>query len=265
VKIVCCVKQVLDPEIPPGAFHVADDGRSPEIRGIPESRVIDSYGENALETAIQLRDAAGEGEVTAVAVGGEEMDDALRRAFAFTADRGVRVWDPSWGELDGITVGLLLAAAVDALGGADLVLCGREASDVEEGVVGPTIAEALDLPCVTIARRVDLEEGRLRVERETDGRIEVVAPETPAVITVTSSDANVPRMPKVRDVMLSKGKQIRVLGPAELETGVTAAPRTRLRRLLKPESGGACERIEGEDRQAIAAALVDRLAREQVL
>lgn len=265
MKIVCCVKQVLDPEIPPGAFHVAADGRSPEVRGIPESRVIDSYGENALETAIQLRDEAGKGEVIALAVGGEEMDDALRRALAFTADRGVRVWDPSWGELDGVTVGLILAGAVDALGGADLILCGREASDVEEGVVGPAIAEALDLPCVTIARRVDLQEEKLRVERESDGLIEVVAPEIPAVITVTSSDANVPRMPKVRDVMLSKGKPIRVLGADELETGTALGPRTRLRRLLMPESGGGCERIEGEDGRALAAALVDRLAREQLL
>ncbi|HSR42297.1 MAG TPA: electron transfer flavoprotein subunit beta/FixA family protein [Longimicrobiales bacterium] len=265
MKIVCCVKQVLDPEIPPGAFHVAEDGRSPEVRGIPESRVIDSYGENALETAIQLRDGVGEGEVTALAVGGEEMDDALRRALAFTADRGVRVWDPSWGELDGITVGLLLAAAVDALGGADLILCGREASDVEEGVVGPAIAEALDLPCVTIARRVEIEEGRVRVERESDGLIEVVAAEPPAVITVTSSDANVPRMPKVRDVMLSKGKPIRVLGPADLGTGPSPSPRARLLRLVKPEAGGECERIEGEDGRALAAALLDRLGREQVL
>ncbi|NIP60648.1 MAG: electron transfer flavoprotein subunit beta/FixA family protein [Gemmatimonadetes bacterium] len=265
MKIVCCVKQVLDPEIPPGAFHVADDGRSPEVRGIPESRVIDSYGENAVETAVQLRDEAGEGEVIGLAVGGEEMDDALRRGLALTADRGVRVWDPSWGELDGITVGLILAAAVKALGGADLILCGREASDVEEGVVGPAIAEALDLPCVTIARRVDLEEGRLRVERETDGLIEVLTAEPPVVVTVTSSDANVPRMPKVRDVMLSKGKPIRVLGPDELKTGVSPGPRTRLRRLLEPEARGECERVEGEDGPAIAGALLDRLAREQVL
>lgn len=265
MKIVCCVKQVLDPEIPPDAFHVADDGRSPEIRGIPESRVMDSYGENALETAIQLRDAAGEGEVVALALGDEGMDDALRRAYAFTADRGVRVWEPSWEPPDGVTVGLVLARAVEALGGADLILCGREASDVEEGVVGPAAAEALGLPCVTIARRVELDDGRLRVEREADGLIEVVAVEPPAVITVTSSEANVPRMPKVRDRMLAKGKPTRTLGEDDLPGSGAPAPRSRLRWLRKPESGGACRRIEGEDGPAVAAALLDRLADEQVL
>ncbi len=268
MKIVCCVKQVLDPEIPADAYRVAADGRSPEIRGVPEARVIDTFAERALEAGARLRDAS-EGELTALTVGGEEMEEALRRAYALTADRAVRVRGPSWegggAEPDGVTVAVLLARAVEALGGADVILCGREAADIEEGVVGPAVAEELGIPCVTVGRRLELDGDRIRVERATGGVVEVVAARLPVVVTVAPSEGNTPRMPTSRDRMLARGKKIRVLGPDDLSGDPDAGPGSRLRRLEKPPARGGCERIDGEDGGAIARTLLERLADEGVL
>ncbi|MBI4520598.1 MAG: electron transfer flavoprotein subunit beta/FixA family protein, partial [Gemmatimonadetes bacterium] len=176
------------------------------------------------------------------------------------------VWDPAWTELDGQGVAHLLARAVAVLGGADLILCGRQASDLEQGLVGPMLAEELGMPCVTVGRRITVQGQSVRVEREVDGLVESVEVTLPAVVTMTSAKSNVPRMPKVKDVMLARGKLIRVLGAAELgvEPGWVGA-RVRVERLRVPVTAGRCEMLAGEEAGAQAAALVDRLRALKVI
>lgn len=266
VHIVVCVKQVLDPEIPPAAFGIGEDGRSPVVSGMPASQVMDSYAENALEAGIQLRDAVAGSRLTALCVGDESSDDVLRRALAFTANAAVRVWDAAWRELDGLGVAHVLARALAALGGADLILCGRQASDIEEGVVGAALAEELGVPCVTVGRRLSVHDGGVRVEREVEGLVETVEAPLPVVVTLTSSESNVPRMLKVKDIMLSRGKPIRVLPADELRVDPSrVAPRVRLQRMHVPETKGTCELIEGRDGAAQAVELVRRLVERRVI
>ena len=81
-------------------------------------------------------------------------EDVLRRAFAFTADQAVRVWDDEWEDLDGQAVGHILAQTIKKLGGAGFVLTGYQASDIEEGLVGPVMAEELGIPCVTLVSAI---------------------------------------------------------------------------------------------------------------
>jgi electron transfer flavoprotein beta subunit len=265
-RIVVCVKDVLDPEIPASAFRVDDGGRTPVVVGVPAARVMDSYAENALETAIQLRARWAGSRVIALCLGGPTADDVLRRALAFTADEAVRTWDPAWAELDALGVAHVLAGAMRALGGADLVLCGRQASDIEQGLVGPALAEELGAALVTVARKLVVEDGSITVEREVDGLVEKVGASLPAVVTMTSSESNVPRMLKVKDVMLSRGKPIRVLGAAEVKADpARAAPRLKLERLYLPETGRDTEILQGETPQVLAAALVQRLRARKVI
>ena len=88
MHIVVCLKQVVDPEIPPRYFKIDPETNRPEEGS--GDMVMDSYAENALEAAIQLRDKVNGAKVTALCLGDEETEDVLRRALAFTADQAVR-------------------------------------------------------------------------------------------------------------------------------------------------------------------------------
>ncbi|BDG61063.1 electron transfer flavoprotein subunit beta/FixA family protein [Caldinitratiruptor microaerophilus] len=228
--------------------------------------VMDSYAEYALEVAIQLKEKHPGTEVTALCVGDKPADEVLRRALALTADQAVRVWDAGWADLDAPAVAHVLAAAIRKLGGADLVLVGRQGSDVERGLVGPMLAEELGAACTTLVARVEVQGDRLRLRREADGGFAVVESRLPAVLSITNDETNVPRLPKVKDLMMATRKPIQVLGPADLDLDpARLAPGVELRDLYIPTQEGACEIIEGDDGPSRAAALAQRLRELKVL
>lgn len=262
--MVVCLKQTLDPEVPPKDFRIDPATKKP-IQGNAKM-VLDSYGENALEVAIQLREKLGAGKVTVISMGDKPAEEALRRALALTADEAVRVWDPAWTDLDAPAVAHILARTIAGLGGADLVLTGRQAADLERGSVGPMIAEELGAACTTFVARVEPAGGGVRVTREVDGGFEVLESRLPAVLSITSHESNLPRLPKVKDTMMAMRKPIAVksggdvgLDPARL------APTVALADLYIPKQESQCELVEGEDGAAKAAALVQRLRDLKVL
>src|SRR4051794_33557091 len=214
MHIVVCLKQSYDPEITPRHFKLDPKTNRPE--NIDTDLVLDSFAENALELAIQLRDKTPGATVTALCLGDDESEDALRRALAFTADHAVRVWDEEWEDLDGQAVGHILAQTIKELGGAQLVLTGCQASDIEEGLVGPVLAEELCIPCVTLANNLEVDTDSVRATCEADGGYSVVRVPFPAVFTIISSETNVPRLPKVKDIRLAKSKPIKLLESEEI-------------------------------------------------
>jgi len=250
MKIAVCIKQILDPEVPPRDFRIDPVAKQP-IRG-QAKMVISSFDENALETAIQLKEKHG-ASVTAICMGPKEAEEALRRALAMTADEAVRIDAPA--DQDAAAAAAALAEAIRGLGGADLVLVGRQAGDWDRGQVGPMLAEGLGWACVTAAYGPELVDGGLRVRREVSGGVDVVDVKLPAVIAITNAESNVPRIPKVKDTMMAMRKPIKVV-PAAGEAG---APAVTLVALEIPEADGNCEFIEGDDGPARAAALAKRL------
>lgn len=263
LKIIVCLKQTLDPEVPPKDFKIDPASKQP-VRGNAKL-VVDSYSENALEVAIQLKEKLG-AEVTAITVGDKPADEVLRRALALTADQAVRAWDPAWANLDAHAVAHVLARAIAHLGGADLILTGREAADIERGHVGPMLAQELGFACATLVGRVEIAGAEATVRREVEGGFEVVQAKLPAVVTITSDETNVPRLPKVKDTMMAMRKPITVLGSGEI--GVDAsllAPRLELLDVYVPASEGECEIIEADDAAGKAVALVQRLRERKVL
>src|SRR4029434_5572047 len=101
------------------------------------------------------------------------------------------------------TTARVLAAAVRKLGTFDLIMVGREAGDWGAGQTGGLLAEELGLPCVSFVDRIEKIQDRLRVRRQTDSGWEILEAEPPVVVTITNDEHNVPRIPKVRDVMMS--------------------------------------------------------------
>ena len=183
MNLVVCLKQILDPEIPARDFRVDPVKREAE-RGAA-SLVTNIFCENALETALQFK------------------EDSLRKALAMKADAAALVLNDGHPHPDPLTVARVLAAAIRKLGGFDLVMVGREAGDWGAGQTGGLLAEELGLPCVSFVDQIENADSKLRLRRQTDTGWEILEAEPPVVVTVTNDEHNVPRIPKVRDVMMS--------------------------------------------------------------
>jgi electron transfer flavoprotein beta subunit len=268
MRIVVCVKEVPDPDAVnsyavAGRLQIADDGRSLASTAI--TRLMNAYDEQAIEAALRLRDAGAECTITAVSAG-DDPSAVLKHAVALGAD------DAAWlqadaAALDGAATAALLAAYLRQGGGADLVLCGRQASDDDQGVVPALLGEALGMPVVTVARAIALADGggAVRVTRVTPNGDEVVEAKLPAVVTV-SNELGQPRYPTAARSMAARKMKPETLTAADL--GIDAAalrPRVLLRRMFVPQVTGDCEFIAGESAAALAQALAARLRDERLV
>ncbi|MCZ7526897.1 MAG: electron transfer flavoprotein subunit beta/FixA family protein [Acidimicrobiia bacterium] len=268
MRIVVCVKEVLDPDAV-GAYAVAgrleidDDGRLAQTT-IP--RLINGYDEQALEAALRLRDAGLDCEIRVVSVATDAIA-VLRHASSLGADEVVAVEPPEAG-VDCHVVAALLAGYLRTCGGADLVLCGRQASDDDQGVVPALLGELLGLPVVTVAREVapagSPEVPAVRVTRVTPDGDEVVEAPCPSVVTI-SSELGAPRYPTMPMKMAARRVQPTVVRAGDLGlSGEELAARAVPVRQFVPAVKGDCELVTGSPTEA-ADRLVELLVAERVL
>lgn len=250
MNIVVCLKQILDPEIPARDFRV--DGEKREAERGSANLVTNIFCENALETALQIRDAHG-GKITAITCGPEGAEDVLRKAMALRADEAVLVVNDAAANPDPLFVARTLAAAIRKLGDVDVVMVGREAGDWGAGQTGGLVAEELGLPCVSFAESFEPASaaGTVRVKRQIDSGWETIEAATPVVLSITNHDKNVPRIPKTRDVMQSYRKPLVKWTLAELgiDPG-TANSYYQVAELFIPQKESRCEFIEGDTLEA---------------
>jgi electron transfer flavoprotein beta subunit len=204
---------------------------------------------------------------------GGDATKPLRHAAALGADEVAFIQlDPS--ELDPSAsdhhvVATLLAAYVRSSGGADLVLCGRQASDDDQGVVPALIGEALEMPVVTVARAIERAdaagEPNLRVTRVTADGDEVVEVATPAVVTI-SNELGEPRYPTAANTLRARRVQPAVVSLSDLSLDeAELAPRAVLARQFVPKVEGHCEWVSGDTASEVAERLVARLREDGVL
>jgi electron transfer flavoprotein beta subunit len=229
VKIVVCVKRVVDTET---RVRIQADGRTLDTSGVQWIQA--PYDEIALEKALQLRDAAGGGEVTALSVGPAEATKELRTALAMGADAALHVVaEPP---VDPQATSELLAAALKGRA-FDLVLLGKQATDEDDAAVGPLLAARLGLPCVTWVDAIERDGAGLKVRREIDGEAEVLSVPLPCVLTAQKGLAE-PRLPGLKGIMAAKKKPLETLPPA------AATARTEVVGLTLPPARGGLTRIE---------------------
>ena len=261
MKTLVCIKQVLDPEVPARDFQV--DPEKKEAKRGSANLVTDIFSENALETALQLRQAQP-GEITALCYGGENGEDVLRKALAMTADHAVLVAREGAANPDPETVAKVLAAAIRKVGAFDLILVGRESGDWGVGQTGGLLAAELGLPFLSLVDRIEARSGGLRLRRQTDVGFEVAECAPPALITITNSESNVPRIPKTRDVMMSYRKPLQKWSVADL--GLDAATVRDGRAfyevvdLYVPKKAVRCEFFEGDSLEEKVAAFARKVA-----
>lgn len=266
MNIIVCIKQVIDPEAPPASFKI-DSAANRVITpaGIPP--VLDPYSEYAVEAALRLKDAHG-GKTTAISLGAGLARDVVKKPLAMGADELVLLEDEAFNGGDSWSTALALARAIEKIGSYDVILCGRQSADWDAGQVGSGIAGFLGLPVITLARRIDVNDGRARVERVTGDGYEVIEVALPAVITV-SHEMGAPRYPTIRGVMAAKKKEPIIWKPADIGLEASqvgaAGRRCRLVRLFQPIREDRCQTIEGKTPEEAAVNLADRLRQEKLL
>ncbi len=192
MKLVVTVKQILDPR----GITVRRDKERVFINR--EEYILDPGSKAAIEAALRLK---GEGdEIVALSMGKPRAEDALREALAMGCDAAHLLSDKAFKEAD-ITVTVhILAAAILKLGGADLILCGRESGDTGAGQIGPRLAEALGYTQVTDVYALAAGEGHLEATRRWGSGYATVKVPLPAVITV-APEAFPPRYPHGARIM----------------------------------------------------------------
>jgi electron transfer flavoprotein beta subunit len=264
MNILVCLKQIPDPEIPARDFRIDTERREAE-RGAA-NLVTNIFCENALETALQLRERLGGAKITALSYGPPSAEDSLRKALAMKADAAALVINEGNPNPDPLTSARVLAAAIRKLGAFDLIMTGREAGDWGAGQTGGLIAEELGLPFVSFVDSIEASAGgNLRLKRQTDTGWEIVEAEPPVVVSITNDEHNVPRIPKVRDVMMSYRQPLTKWTPSELGIDADEARAGNsyyeVSELFIPQKETHCEFVGGdtldEKVEAFARRIID--------
>ena len=207
MNIVVCVKQVPDTT---EKKEFRDDFLINRSQLDP---VVNPFDEYAIEEALRLKESKG-GEVTILTMGPPSAEETMRKALAMGADKGMLVTDPALAGTDTWGTAFVLAQALRRTD-FDIVITGMESTDARTGLVPSSLAEQLDLPLLSYAAKLSIEDGQARVNRQISGGFEQVEAPLPAVVAVVKG-VNEPRYPSLKGIMAAKRKEIQKLGIADL-------------------------------------------------
>ena len=200
MNVVVCVKQIPDPAQP---GRLSADTHTLVRDGKLILDDSDSYG---VEMALQLVDAAGEGEVTLVSMAPRSETSGLRTALAMGAAKAILVSDDALAGSDSLSTAKVLAAAIRRAE-PDLVIAATESTDGYTGTLPVQVAELMGLPSVSFAKVVEVSEGIVRVNRQTEAGSDDVECPLPALVTVTAGVVE-PRYPSFKGIMAAKNKPV---------------------------------------------------------
>ena len=160
-NIIVCMKIIIDPEMPFSIFSIDRENKKPiPPSGMPP--VFSPFDENALEAALRMKDEQ-DCNVTVLCMGQTLPKAVLQKALALGADEAVAVEDPEFDNLDPFSTAQVLANAIKKIGEYDLIFTGRQGADWDAGLVWAGIAELLDIPSITIARKATILDGKVTV------------------------------------------------------------------------------------------------------
>jgi electron transfer flavoprotein beta subunit len=255
VKIAVCVKAVPDA----AAGRRIDEAtkrldRSGEL-------TLSDFDSHAVEEALRVKEAGGDGEVVVLSMGPERAIEAVRKTLAMGADRSVIVSDDALAGADLLVTARALAGALEREQ-ADLVLFGQQSADGDGACLWAAVAEYLRRPAISQVSALEVEAEAVTGKRQTEFGYERVRAPLPAVVAV--SDAiNEPRYPSLKGIMGAKSKPQETIAAADV--GGAATPRTTVLALSSPPPRGESRRIEDGSAADAAAAILDFLAEKRVL
>lgn len=261
MKIIVCIKQV------PDSANVKLDPQTHTLRREGVASMVNPFDLFALEAALTLRDEHG-GRVDVLSMGPPQAAEAVKEAISYGVDDGLLLNDPAFAGADTWATTAALAAGVERLGGADVIICGKQAIDGDTAQVGPGLAQRLGLPHVAFARRiVGVGDGAMVVERQMDDGYDVVEIKLPCLLTVVRQIGQV-RPPSLKGKMRAKKYQTPMAGAVDLgldpATVGLAGSFTQVVKVFAPEIGGQHRLWQGPP-QETGAEVIDALIDGRVI
>lgn len=255
LNIIVCMKQVLDPEAPASTYEVDTEVKRIVQRGVPP--MLSPFDENALEAALRIKDIQ-KSKVTVVSMGRTLSKAVARKALAAGADQVVLLEDSVFEDLDSQGTAFTLATAIRKLRKYDLIFTGMQAADTNAGAVASGIAELLDIPSVTVARKVELNNHNLKVERVVSDGYEVIDVSLPVLVTVSNELGDL-RSATVRELIAAQKKPIITWNANELGVRPARMVRSKLVDLFLPQKEAKCELVDGESEEELGRNLALKL------
>lgn len=182
MKIIICIKQVLDTRVPLVVnSSVMQKEPSPVYIMNPADRV-------ALAKALEMKVSLAGGEITVITAGPARAEQVLRMALASGADEAIHLKDEVFEVSDAYTTALALSKVVKELG-YTMILCGNRSLDIGAGQVPAFLAQLLGIPQVTGVMGLEImSQGRVRLWRRLErGRRQVIECPLPALCAVDCS------------------------------------------------------------------------------
>jgi electron transfer flavoprotein beta subunit len=242
LNIIVCIKQVLDPEAPPSAYKIDEATKRLVQTGVPP--VISPFDENALEAALRIKDALP-ARITAVSLGWNLSKTVLRKAVAVGADDLYLIEDKNFSGLDSYGIATVLSEAIKKIGTYDLILTGRQAADTNAGLVGTYVGEILQIPIITVSRKLTISDGKVRCETITPDGYNIVGSDLPALVTI-SNELGELRSVGIKEIMTAQKKPVTVWNKQQLGLGEANLNRIITHSVFMPKAESHCEIIKGE-------------------
>ena len=253
MKIIVCVKQVPDTS---GKVAVNPDGT---LNRASMQTITNPDDMNAVEAALKMKDATG-CKVIVVTMGPPPAAGMLRELMAMGADEGVLVSAREFGGSDTYATSQILAAAIKKVGvdNDDIIFCGRQAIDGDTAQVGPQIAEKLGVPQVSYVEKVEVNNGKVTVQRQLEDGYMTIKVNTPCLLTCLK-ELNEARYMSVDGIMDCYAKPLNVFNYETLKDdplidvdtiGLKGSP-TNVYKSFSPPVKGAGMMLEGADKGTV--------------
>lgn len=259
MKIIVCMKQV------PASAKVEVDPDNGTLKRSSADTKTNPYDLYGLEVALRIREKLG-GTVTALTMGPDSAAEMIRDAYAMGADEGVVMSDRKFAGSDVLATSYTLSQGIAVLGGADLIICGKQTTDGDTAQIGPAIAEHMNLPHTAwVSEIVEITNHDITVRQNLGIVTQVSKMKYPCLITVDAG-IMVPRLPSYRKMREIRDKEIRFLSFADLKDqdlsryGLIGSP-TTVEKIFPPAVKAASEFITGnteEKNKKLLAILQER-------
>lgn len=243
MKIIVCMKQV------PASSKVDIDPETGAMKRMSGETRTNPYDLFALETALQIREKVG-GTVTVLTMGPPQAEEMMRDAYTMGADDAVILSDRKFAGADVLATSYALAQGIQVIGGADLIICGRQTTDGDTAQVGPAIAEHLTIPhAARVAEIVDVNEKAIQVRQDLVSVSQISEIPYPCLLTI-DKDTCVPRLPSYLLKKATADRPIRILSFEDMPDqdlsryGLVGSP-TSVERMFAPPEGEKQVYLEG--------------------
>lgn len=257
LNIVVCVKQT------PMVSELPWNPKTGTLMRESAEGMINPACRHALEAALRLKESRG-AFITVISMGPPMAEEAVREALALGADKGILLCDRAMAGADTLSTSYTLGCAIrKTVPDFDLVICGCHTADSETAQVGPQLSVDLDIPGASYVDHMEMNDGVLRLERLSDGFLETMEVELPALVTISTRNY-APRYVPVNGLEKAfSSDAVFTLGASDIDADISkvgaAGSATKILKVYSPTEGKQNIVMKGAPKK-IADDLLERYA-----